>query len=143
MELVTANEIEIHRPVQILVAEDDETDQELIEQAVREVCTKSALQFVANGKELVELLETLPEDQSPSLIILDYNMPLLNGLETLRALKANERYSDIPKVIYSTSFYKKYEEDCLAENACAYIKKGITMNEMKENISEMLKYCRA
>jgi PAS domain S-box-containing protein len=129
-------------PRKIFVAEDDLLDQELIETAFQDVDRLVHLNFANNGRELIEALEKLPDDQLPSLIIIDYNMPYLNGYNTIKALEADERLRNIPKVVYSTSYYKVYEEQCLSSNAKAYIKKGSTLDEIKENVKQMMSYCR-
>ncbi len=47
----------------------------------------------------------------PCLIVLDYNMPGLNGADILKEIGANERYSTIPKIVWSTSDSDKFKKD--------------------------------
>ena len=87
---------------------------------------------------LVDLLHTFSDDDLPSLIVLDYNMPLLNGLETLKVLELDQRFNKIPKIIYSNSTQNHIKKLCFSAKAKGYITKGVTMDEIKENIQEML-----
>jgi DNA-binding NarL/FixJ family response regulator len=67
-------------------------------------------------------------------------MPLLNGLETLKALELNERFKKIPKIIYSSSSLSYYKNLSYAANAKGYITKGTTLDEIKYNVQEMLSF---
>lgn len=130
-------------PVTILVAEDDVLDQELIQKAMLAVNKESKITFVENGKEALLYLDAAAEEMLPSLIILDYNMPEMNAYETLRQLNANSRYSQIPKVVYSTTNHKQYVDQCLSVDAQAYFKKGLTLDEMRVDMTEMMRFCRS
>jgi len=70
-------------------------------------------------------------------------MPLLNGLETLKVLELDQRVNKIPKIIYSSSTQNYIKNLCYSANAKAYITKGVTMDEIKENIQEMLSFARS
>ncbi|HMH33033.1 MAG TPA: response regulator [Puia sp.] len=122
----------------VIIVEDDEDDQEIVIRAFAEIAPHYTITCLSNGKLLVDLLHSLPESSLPSLIILDYNMPLLNGLETLQLLEIDQRYNKIPKIIYSSSSQHYIKNLCYAAHAKAYITKGVTMDEIKENIREML-----
>jgi CheY-like chemotaxis protein len=87
----------------ILCGEDDKDDEDLLKEVFTGVDESFSLSFVNNGARLVAALEQLQADELPCLIILDYNMPELNGAEILKELKRNNRYDHIPKIIWSTS----------------------------------------
>jgi PAS domain S-box-containing protein len=126
----------------ILIAEDDEDDQQLIAQAFAEVASQHRITFTPNGKELMEMLKVIADDQLPSLIVLDLNMPVMDGLETLKQLQLQNRFRNIPKIIYSTASNASYKKLCLSENATAYLEKKSSFTEMKESIKQMLTFCR-
>jgi CheY-like chemotaxis protein len=126
--------------IHVLIVEDDPDDQEIIIRAFSEVAPHYHITCLNNGKELVDLLHSYPDQELPSLIVLDYNMPLLNGLETLRVLELDQRFNKIPKIIYSNSSLNYYKNLCYSANAKAYITKGLTIDEIKENIQEMLSF---
>ncbi len=72
------------------------------------------LDIAENGEKLIELMERLGDHELPNLLVLDQNMPLLKGSETIHLLRSINRYKDIPAVIYSTYHDTKFIEDCKA-----------------------------
>lgn len=92
-----------HSILRILIADDDKEDLELLEESLTNVKSDADLSMVHNGKAVLEFLETAADDKLPSLIILDYSMPELSGLDVLRIVCNNSRYENIPVVIFSTS----------------------------------------
>jgi len=92
----------MREPVKIILAEDDADDRIFFHNFLRDRNDLQFLEPVENGSELLERLDTLAEAMLPDLIILDQNMPKLNGTQTLEALKKNKRLANIPVLIYST-----------------------------------------
>jgi len=107
----------------ILIADDDLDDQELLGDAFHAIDKSLALEFIHNGNKVIRYLEKLPDAELPSLIILDYNMPELNGVEILKVLNGGGRYKLIPKIIWSTSNSIVYKNICLQLGATDYIVK--------------------
>jgi CheY-like chemotaxis protein len=70
----------------ILLADDDPDDQELIVHAFTEVSPSFRLHIVNDGKEVINFLSTVSDNKLPCLIVLDYNMPELNGAQVLQKL---------------------------------------------------------
>ena len=126
--------------INVLIVEDDLDDQKIITRAFAEVAPHYNITYLNDGKMLVDLLQSYPGPELPSLIVLDYNMPLLNGLETLKILELDQRFNKIPKIIYSSSSQNYIKNLCYSANAKAYITKGVTIDEIKENIQEMLSF---
>lgn len=85
----------------ILLAEDDKDDQDFFHDFLHEREDIYLLPIASNGEELLNYLAHTTE--LPDAIILDQNMPKLNGLQTLQQLKDTSRYSDIKVMVYSTS----------------------------------------
>ena len=127
----------------VLIVEDDPDDQKTISRAFAEVGPHYNIGFLNDGKMLIDRLQSYADNELPSLIVLDYNMPLLNGLETLRVLELDQRFNKIPKIIYSSSSQNYIKNLCYSANAKAYVTKGLTMDEIKENIQEMLSFARS
>ena len=69
--------------IDVLIADDDLDDLDLIRSAIAETGSSFTFHTVANGRAAVDFLISLPNDKLPSLIILDYNMPQMNGYEVL------------------------------------------------------------
>lgn len=124
----------------IYMAEDDVEDFSFFEDALKEVAPHTQLKWMKNGEELIRHLDQTPTPQLPSLIVLDYNMPRLNGLQVLIRLNDNERYRNIPKVFYTSGIYVGYLSQALEAGASAYFEKAATINKMKEDVRKIVEY---
>jgi CheY-like chemotaxis protein len=93
--------IKLDKTIQILLADDDAVDRELFSEALKSTQVKHKLHEVPGGEEVFTHLNTT--SYKPDLIILDLNMPVKDGRETLKELKANTNFKCIPVVILSTS----------------------------------------
>ena len=125
----------------ILLGEDDADDQEMLKEVFTSIDTAFVLFFVNNGKEILSALEKLKDDQMPCLIVLDYNMPGLNGADILRELSTNERYKNIPKVVWSTAGSEKFRKICLELGAADYVIKPNNVIGLEEVARYMLSLC--
>ena len=128
------------KPITILMADDDEDDRLLTQDALAESRVLNELYFVEDGVELLEYLERKGkfEDKNssprPGLILLDLNMPRMDGREALQAIKG------IPVVILTTS---KQEEDMVKGydlGAASYITKPVTFDGLVELMKTLGKY---
>lgn len=89
------------RTLQILLADDDAVDRELFLEALKATQVKCLIDEVSGGEEVFTHLNGV--SRKPDLIILDLNMPVKDGRETLKELKANKNFKAIPVIILSTS----------------------------------------
>jgi CheY-like chemotaxis protein len=88
----------------ILVVDDDPDDCQIIEESLYQAGWKHSVEFAIGGLEALESLESQRTSGTlPVMIILDVNMPAMNGLEVLAKLKENDFYRHIPVILYSTS----------------------------------------
>jgi CheY-like chemotaxis protein len=108
---------------QVLYADDDADDRSWISEACQSIGANLTIHFVENGRELLAYLQTLAVHEYPSLIILDLNMPKLDGRSTLQLLKANPLYSHIPVAIVSTSSSQTDRDVCLRLGAALFLVK--------------------
>lgn len=125
----------------ILLGEDDVDDQEILQEIFTSVAPSFQLQFINNGKKLVLHLEEIKDDHLPCLILLDYNMPELNGAEILESLNGNQRLQHVPKVIWSTSNAPAYKTTCLELGACDYLVKPSKINALEDLVRHIVSYC--
>lgn len=107
----------------IVLAEDDQDDQEMLQFAFREVAPHMQLVCMPNGRTFMTWLEKQPDEGLPSVIVLDYNLPELNGAEIMQLLAPDERLKNIPKIIWSTSNSPVFRSICLELGAKDYIAK--------------------
>lgn len=92
----------------ILIVDDDIDDAEMFQDALHFVDASIRCTFSKDGVAALKLLETSPQENLPDLIVLDMNMPRMNGKQCLQKIKASHTLTDIPVIIYSTS---QLEED--------------------------------
>lgn len=112
----------------IYLADDDHDDWFIIEDSMKEIGCKEAIQFFSDGLKLIEALETNERDL-PNLIILDLNMPKTNGTDTLHHIKTDERFKNIPVIIYSTSINSLEKKKCLELGAYDYVTKPVSSKD--------------
>jgi CheY-like chemotaxis protein len=89
----------------ILIVDDDQDDQMLLKMAFEETLANLSLHFVCNAKETLDYLQQAPDHKLPNLIVLDYNLPGVNGISLKQQLNSMDRYKGIEKVILSGSEY--------------------------------------
>ena len=125
----------------ILLGEDDPDDQEMLTEVFSSIDNSFILFFVNNGTEVLSALEKLKDEQLPCLIVLDYNMPGINGAEILKEIGTNPRYQNIPKVVWSTSGSSKFKKTCMELGATDYIIKPSSHMDLEKIARYMLSFC--
>lgn len=85
----------------ILTVDDDVEDYEFFCEAIKEIDSSIVILKASNGHEALEILDS--QILKPDYIFLDINMPLMDGKVCLQEIKKNERFKDIPVIMYSTS----------------------------------------
>jgi CheY-like chemotaxis protein len=134
------------KPIAILYAEDDPEDRMLVEDALRESRLANELHFVEDGEELMDCLKRrgkyaeLDGAPLPGLVLLDLNMPKMDGREALREIKANPNLRRIPIVVLTTS---KAEEDILRSydlGVNSFIIKPVTFESLVDIVRTLGKY---
>ncbi|MFA0887694.1 MAG: response regulator [Synergistales bacterium] len=85
----------------ILIVEDDEVDVMTIKRAMKEIHVTNPIRVKWNGEEALEYLKG--EKDLPGIILLDLNMPRMNGVELLQQIRTDERLKPIPVIVLTTS----------------------------------------
>lgn len=121
----------VNSPLNILLADDDETDRLLFTEAFSELKIKTIVQTVNNG---IELMKWLNEKVAhlPHLLFLDLNMPLKGGLQCLKEIRSDEKLKNISVAIYSTSNNPKDMEETFINGANIYITKPSDFDTLKQ-----------
>ena len=132
------------KAIKILLAEDDPDDRLLLQEALQEGRLANELTCVEDGEELLDYLHQRGKwaggAPRPGLILLDLNMPKLDGREALRAIKADPSLRQIPVVVLTTS---KAEEDVLRSydlGANSFITKPVTFQSMVDLMRVLGRY---
>ena len=86
----------------MLLVEDDEVDVMSVKRSLIDLKVSNRLDVSGNGEEALEFLSE-PQNDLPCLILLDINMPKMNGIEFLRIIKQDDRFKRIPVVVLTSS----------------------------------------
>jgi len=134
------------RPLNIMVAENDEDDRALVKFAFAECEVANNVHFVENGEELLDYLyhrspyENLADSIKPDLILLDLQMPKVNGHEALKEIKGDPNLRSIPVVIFTTSKSAHDINSTYNMGANSFIIKPVTYNGLIQTMNVLAKY---
>jgi CheY-like chemotaxis protein len=130
----------------ILMAEDDADDRLLAQDALLETGMPLELRFVEDGVQLLDYLNRKHEFSQPSkspwpgLIILDLNMPRMDGREVLKELKSNPEWKKIPVVVLTTSTAEPDIERIYDLGANSYISKPVAFDALVRMMKSVADY---
>jgi CheY-like chemotaxis protein len=131
-------------PFNILLVEDEPADAHMVRQALKEGEVDCSLRHVMDGIEALDFLRRQVEAERhpglPDLILLDLNMPRMNGREFLAAVKADVRFVAIPVVVLSTSAVERDVSLAFQLGAAGYITKPADMDEFYSSIHQLCRY---
>ncbi|WP_301922697.1 response regulator [Ferruginibacter sp.] len=119
----------------ILMVDDDEDDQMLFKEALKQVNGLVKCEVAFNGAEALEKLKINPV---PDIIFLDLNMPVMNGFECLRAIKKDQFLKDIPVIIFTTANDNVTIERSRKLGATAFFHKPIDFNNLLNKLQQLL-----
>lgn len=136
----------VQRPITIVIADDDADDRQMTEEALREARLANDLHFVEDGVELIAFLTRTGDYESekdaprPGIVLLDLNMPRMDGREALEVIKADPELRRIPVVVLTTS---KAEEDIYRSydlGVSGYITKPVTFDALVKAMTDLGRY---
>lgn len=129
------------RPV-VIVADDDVDDLSLITDAWNEVRTSIEIKRALNGRELLDMLERLITngDPLPAVVLLDLNMPFLDGWEVLSQMKQHSELRSIPVVVFTTSSVPEHVQKAYDMQAAGFVTKPTTYRALIEAIDDIDRY---
>jgi CheY-like chemotaxis protein len=128
------------RMLNILLVEDDEVDVMTVKRSFAKANISNPLYVAHNG---IEALELLRKDDIPAkrrLILLDVNMPKMNGIEFLRELRADPKLQQACVVMMTTSNEERDRIDAFKLNVAGYLLKPVTFQQFAEVMSTINKY---
>jgi CheY-like chemotaxis protein len=112
----------------IYLVDDDQDDRMLIGEALKSTSDHVNVIEFSDGEQLLDQLENGLIRSEPSVILMDINMPRLNGLEALARIRSNKAISHIPVAIFSTSSNPKVISDAYLAGANAYLIKPVSVS---------------
>ena len=134
-------------PITILICDDDEDDRMLTQQALQDAHVSNSIRFVVDGEQLLDYLYQRGEYAGetgkaprPGLILLDLNMPKMNGREALKIIKEDKSLHDIPVVVLSTS---RLDEDIVRSyqlGVNSFITKPVTFTGLVDAMNVLGRY---
>lgn len=117
----------------ILLVEDDNVDVMTVKRALKDLKINNPLVSTSNGEEALEYLKN-DDTKKPCIILLDLNMPKMNGIEFLKITKADDTLKKIPVVVLTTSSQQQDIIDSFKLSVAGYIVKSVDYAEFTEAI---------
>jgi CheY-like chemotaxis protein len=126
----------------ILIAEDDDGHAELIVEGLRETGLKNQIIRFDNGKDIWDYLvgvhnEDGAQNNTEYLVMLDINMPLVDGTEVLRRIKNHENMKNIPVIMLTTTDDPREIEKCYQLGCNVYITKPVEFIKFAETLQKL------
>jgi CheY-like chemotaxis protein len=128
------------RMLNILLVEDDELDVMNVQRAFKKNHIRNPLWIAGNGLEALEMLRSGDMPRERRLILLDLNMPKMNGIEFLRELRQDPGLQLTPVVVLTTSDAERDRVDAYNLNVAGYILKPVTLPNFIEAMATLNKY---
>jgi CheY-like chemotaxis protein len=122
----------------ILLVEDDLDDQDFFTEALKVVDKSIRLITARDGEEALQKLQS----ETPDLILLDLNMPRMDGTSMLKEMKKTGQFEQIPVVIYSSFVVNCDRDEAVSLGVKQFVKKPIAVKETFETISRLLQDAR-
>jgi len=126
------------RNLKILLIEDDMIEVMKLNRAKSSLQLNHRIIEANNGEDALMLLEQ--KDNLPDIILLDLNMPKINGIEFLKILKADERLKYIPTIILTTSNNQRDLLECYKIGIAGYVLKPLKYEDYVSKIEKLLAY---
>ncbi|MBC8080732.1 MAG: response regulator [Gorillibacterium sp.] len=123
----------------ILVTDDDEDDRFFIRQALERHIQKVLIKEAENGQEA---LECIASSSSPkvNIVILDVNMPVMDGFETLKEIRSKQQFKHVPTVMLSTSESSEDVQKAYELGANCFIKKPHKVDDY-DKLAQSIHHC--
>jgi CheY-like chemotaxis protein len=115
----------------ILLVEDDKVDTMTVKRALKEIHVTNPLVHVENGEEAVNYLRD-SQREKPCIMLLDLNMPIMNGIEFLQVVKHDDQLKRIPVVVLTTSEEQQDKVSSFNLGVAGYMAKPVDYRQFVE-----------
>jgi len=123
----------------ILLVEDDKVDQMTVKRVLKNININNDLVIRQNGLEALDYLND-PVNRTPSFILLDLNMPKMNGIEFLKIIKIDPRLKLIPVVVMTTSHEQNDRLESFGHQVAGYMVKPVDYNQFSSVMKAICGY---
>jgi CheY-like chemotaxis protein len=128
----------MNKALNILLIEDDEIEVMKFNRVLSSLKFNHKIIEANNGEEAIEILKV--KEVVPDIIILDLNMPKINGIEFLGVLKADEYLKYIPAIVLTTSNNHKDVLECYRIGIAGYVIKPLKYEDYVDRITKLIEY---
>jgi CheY-like chemotaxis protein len=127
------------RAIHLLIIEDNPGDVRLLQEAFGELQANVEIQVARDGAEGIDLVTSTGQTQegSPDLILLDLNLPKINGLDVLARLKSDPRTRHIPVIVLTSSRAESDVRRAYHSHANAYLRKPSTLDGLLKTVRDV------
>lgn len=115
----------------ILLVEDDQVDMMTVIRALKEIHVTNQVVHLENGEDALNYLRD-GNSEKPCIILLDLNMPVMNGIEFLKAVKDDEQLRRIPVLVLTTSVEQQDRLSSFNFNVAGYVSKPVDYRQFVE-----------
>jgi CheY-like chemotaxis protein len=130
----------------LLVVEDSNEDFKILQRLMQRLDVQNPIYRCTNGDEALEFLQQIANDNDPnisskpSVILLDLNLPGIDGRDILSQIKQDKKFKEIPVVIFTTSSNPKDIELCYQKGANGYLIKPMNAEELKKIVQAFVEF---
>jgi two-component system response regulator len=124
----------------ILIAEDDEDTVFLLERSLKKAGITNPVKIVHDGVEAIDYLENDPHQKPPRLVVLDIKMPLKDGFDVLKMVRANKKLHRLPVIMFSSSNEERDVDRAYDLGANSYVVKPGDPGQMQEFVDKIHDY---
>lgn len=121
----------------LLLVDDDPDDRDLFAAEFETANPTVPVKYASSGQEALKMLEESPSSTLPAVLLIDYQMPGLNGLGLLQILQKTPKFNGITKIMWSSSQRVKDMEDCKKFGASHYLVKPATNAELHKVVHQL------
>lgn len=123
----------MHSTRPILLVEDDRVDAMIVERALKEIDVTNRLDVVGDGEQALSFLRD-PANETPCIILLDLNMPRMNGIEFLSVIKQDQALKRTPVVVLTSSREEQDRIDSFNLGVAGYMLKQVDYQQFVETV---------
>lgn len=131
------------RDLKVLLVEDNEADIILTSEVLSSAGIDQSLKVARDGAEAIQIITRegrFVNEQIPDLVLLDINLPKINGKEVLSFIKKNDAYKSIPVIMYTSSDLEKDIIDCYDAGADIYLNKSHSMDSYEKVVKTIREF---